>query len=86
METGTVIALVVVLLVVGGGFYLLSQSSSSTPLLGAGAPDQPTQSQSEAAQIIAASGGAVGSILGGVGSLYSNIGRQAGGSAPGGVK
>lgn len=83
METSTAIALVIVGLVVIGGVYIATRPSTAagSPMgeLGGGTGG----AQAEGAQYITAGGNAIGAILNGVGSLYSNIGRQAGGTSAG---
>lgn len=85
METSTGVALVIVLLVIAGGIYIATRPSTigGTPMgeLGGGGG-----AQAEGAQYITAAGGAVGAVLQGVGSLYGNINRQAGGSSAGASK
>jgi hypothetical protein len=84
METGTVVALGIVAVVIGAAIYLATRTPpAAAPMLagaGFGGP------QAEGAQYITAGGTAIGAILNGVGGLYSNIGRQAGGSSAGAGK
>lgn len=89
MDTPTVIALVIVGLVVIGGVYIATRPSTAGGAGGLALGDGggvAGGAQAEGAQYITAGGNAVGAILQGVGSLYSNIGRQAGGSSAGAAK
>ena len=85
METGTVVALGIVAVVIGAAIYLATRTPpAAAPMLaGAGFGGA---GQAEGAQYITAGGTAIGAILNGVGGLYSNIGRQAGGSSAGAGK
>lgn len=76
MGNGTVIGLVIVAVVIIAAVYLATRPSSG----GAGIFGESTQpAQPEGAAYISAIGGAVGSVLGGVGGLI----HQAGGTSPG---
>lgn len=83
-STGTLIALAIVGVVVGAAIYLATRPTAALPSVANGGM-LPTGSQAEGAQYISAAGGAVGSILTGVSSLYSNIGRQSSGASSGGT-
>lgn len=83
METGTAVGLGVLLLVVVGVGFIILRPTTIGPSL---TSELPGATRSEAADIITASGGAVGSILSGVGSLYGSAratDRQASGKAVG---
>lgn len=73
------VALLAVVAVIGGAFYMLSQQPAAGQAyqLPAG-PASPTDTT---AQIISASGGALGSLLGGVGSIISSA--ESGGNGNG---
>lgn len=82
MNTSTLIVGGILLAVVGGVLYLALRSPSAPAPAFSGAAGA-LGGQAEGAQYITAGGTAIGSVLGGIGSL---IGRQAGGSSAGGSK
>lgn len=76
MDKTTIVSLVIVVGVVGIALYLATRESTAPAALGAGGGGGGF-GDNEAAGIISASGQAVGSVLGGIGSLIGGLYGQA---------